>query len=149
MQPDAGDLADQAIGAPGRDLPEQETILPVLSPADQQVELALLDRLDHFGNIGRIVLQVAVKRGDQAPGGSVDAGLHRCRLPEVLLQFDNLEIEARIGKSHSCICQRSVGAAVVNEDQFPRRRKVRQRIADTCDQRLDAVLFVEHGNDDG
>ena len=41
-------------------------ILPVLPPAADDVEVLLLEHLDHAGNVGRIVLVVAVRRDDVA-----------------------------------------------------------------------------------
>ncbi|MNL59786.1 hypothetical protein D3C87_1835400 [compost metagenome] len=111
--------------------------------------MPLLDRLDHGGNIGRVVLQVAVERGDQPAGCRVDAGLHGGGLSEVLLQFDDLQLKIGSTERLACIGERAVRAAVIDQDQFPRGRKIRHRITDARDERLNAVLFIEDRDDDG
>ncbi|MHC2456271.1 hypothetical protein ACVMIX_002912 [Rhizobium leguminosarum] len=91
MQLDAGDAADQVVGAPGGDLAQEQAVLAVLAPADQEVEFTPFQLGDHRRNVLRVVLEVAVHRRDQAALGRVDAGLHGCGLTEVALQLDDPE----------------------------------------------------------
>lgn len=96
VQSHAGDLADQNVGAPGRDLPQNQRIASVLPPADKEVEPALFYRRDHVGNVRRIVLEVAVERRDQPAGGRVDSRLHCGCLTEILLELDDLQLQVGV-----------------------------------------------------
>ena len=52
---------------------------------------AFVDLLQQHGNVGWIVLQIAIHRNNDVAGGRLNAGAHGCRLAEVAAKFDDLQ----------------------------------------------------------
>src|SRR5690606_24969239 len=86
----AGDLADQPVRDPGRNLARYQPVLALVSPADDDV-IAVVQLGEKLADVRGIVLQVAVHRHDVFPSGEIDARGHRRRLPEVATELDDPE----------------------------------------------------------
>ncbi len=91
----AHDQPAQKVRPAGRKALE-ERILAVLAPAADHVELVLFEVVDHFGNIGGVVLQISVHGDDIIVLRGVDARVHGGRLAEVAAEADELERSKRL-----------------------------------------------------
>ncbi len=149
----AGHPGDQAVGGPGGNAPQEEAVVAPPPPAGDDVE-ALFQGGHHARDVGRIVLQVAVQRDHHLPVGAVEARGQRRGLTGVAAEADHMNARvARAQRQHRG--QAPVGRAVVHQDQLPAGGRARaiafavQRRADLLVQHGQALLLVEHGDDDG
>ena len=71
-----------SVAEKARQFADHEMVLPVGPQAVNGVE-PLVELVEQHGNVGGIVLQIAVHGDDQFAGRPIDAGLERCRLAEV------------------------------------------------------------------
>ncbi len=106
-----------------------------------EIETAL-DFTQHRGNVGGIVLPVAVKESDAVTGGGHDARVHRSALARVFGELNDSDVVAG-GDGGECF----VRAFIVHKNDFV--RTARHGCADFLRQRCDVVLFVKEWNDDG
>ncbi len=67
MQTDAGNLRDQAIGHAAGQVALDRVVLSVPAPAGNDV-IAFAELFKEFGNIGRIILHVAVHEDQDIAG---------------------------------------------------------------------------------
>ncbi len=102
----------------------------------------VLDFVQHRGNIGRIVLPVAIEECNAVTSGGHDPGIHRSALARVFGELDDSDVIAG-GDSGECF----VRAFIVHEDDFV--RTARHGSANLLRQRRDVVLFVKEWDDDG
>src|ERR1700722_7124630 len=79
-------LRHQPVGAARRNAPEPQIIAAALSPAADNV-IAVGNLLEEHGNIGGIVLQVAIHGDNVIPTRMVEACSQSGSLPEVASQF--------------------------------------------------------------
>src|SRR4029077_11450697 len=84
----AGDPADEAVGHPRRDLPEQQLVLAVLAPAADDV-VALVHLGEEPGEVVGVVLLVAVHEDDDLAAGVAETGADRGGLAEVAAELDD------------------------------------------------------------
>ena len=103
------------------DLAQQQSILPVLAPAGHQVQVFLQQAIDHAWNVDRVVLQVAVHGHDHVTACSIEARLHCRGLLEVSHQLDDPHMRSVRCRAAPELGGRGVGAAIVDEQDFPRK----------------------------
>ena len=118
-------MRDDRVGDHRRQPPVDERVLPILAPAAHDVEVPLLQHLDHRGNVGRIVLVVAVQRDDVAAAGVLEARRKGGGLPEVAAEANHpdariLRLDARQQ------LERVVAAPIVNRDDLVRAAELGQ-----------------------
>jgi hypothetical protein len=136
----AGRLADQPVAAVAGDLAEHKAILAPGTLAEDGV-VAVLEFFQQQGQVGRVVLQVAVHGGDDVAAAVIDAGLQRCRLAKVPAQAHHLDPAVGGGELlHPAVT--AVDAAVVHQDQLVVQPERVERLADAFMQRLDIVALV-------
>ena len=141
--PDA--LRTGPVEQPGRQRLVQR-ILPALLPARDEIE-ALRQRRREIGDLGRVVLTVAVHRDDDAAARGGEPVGERRRLAEVTPQLDDAHVVASFGEpAHDR--KRPVGGAVVHEDDLERGAARSQRLVDLGNERLEAVRLVVNGDDE-
>src|SRR5690606_10814883 len=148
-QAHAGDARDQPIGDKRGQAAHQPLVLPVAAPAREQVQIALEQLLDHAGNVGRVVLQVAVQRGDKFAACGIYAGLHGRSLAEVAAQLDDAHVAAVLGRLAAQNLGSTVPASIVHQDEFPGTGIVAQSLVDAGQHGCGVVGFLIHRNDNG
>ena len=67
---------DQPVRNFGRDLPTDHVVLPVFSPAVDQI-VSLFQLVQHHWDVARVVLQIAVDGDDEVAGRVLNARKHR------------------------------------------------------------------------
>ncbi len=125
-----------------------KTVLAILAPAAEQIELLLLQHRDHLRDVVRIVLQVAIQRCQQPAARYIDAGLEGSRLTEIALQLDDAEIKPLAIKFLACIDKCRIRRAIIDDDQFPWLAEILESIEYARDERRDAFFFVVGRNED-
>ncbi len=145
VQPHARDAPDQPVRDARRQSP-RETVLPLLAPAGDDV-VALVDLLEQGGDVGRVVLQVAVHRDDDRAARVVEAGGHRGRLSVVPAELDEPEPRV-VGRERAQARVGVVTASVVDDHDLPRPAERVQRLAERGVERFDVPLLVVHRDDD-
>src|SRR5690606_14372272 len=143
---DAGDLADDPVRDPGRDLPRDQPVLPLLPVPCHQV-VPFPDALDQARDVAGVVLEVAVHADDDVAAGVVESGLHGGRLAVVAGEADQAHAWVLGGDARGDRGRR-VGAAVVDEDELP-AVDGGERLAHGGDEGLEGFFLVEERNDDG
>ncbi|MNV05307.1 hypothetical protein D3C71_956370 [compost metagenome] len=132
-----GPLAGPALGA---------AVLAVDAPAGKQLDLGFggVARGQQLGNIGRIVLAIAVERGDPCRTRGFHARAHRRALAALLhvVQHPQLGVGLLQCLQH---LQGVVAGIVVHIDDFERQPPT-QRGGDFIDQRRNVVALVEDGD---
>src|SRR5438132_14315290 len=84
---------------------------------------------EHFGQIRRVVLQIAVERGDDAAAGGLDSGPEGGALAVVLRMTHAAHAGIQPMRLMNFL-PGAVTARVVHEDQFKRTRFLVQRAGD-------------------
>src|SRR5690606_12144172 len=143
---DAGDLADDPVRDPGRDLPRDQPVLPLLPVPCHQV-VPFPDALDQARDVAGVVLEVAVHADDDVAAGVVESGLHGGCLAVVAGEADQAHAGV-LGGAARGDRGRGVGAAVVDEDQLP-ALDTGERLAHGGDEGLEGFFLVEERDDDG
>src|SRR5215467_9237556 len=147
VKADAGDARNQAVRQPTRQVARQRRILACPAPTRDHV-VAFVQLGQQPWDIHRIVLQVAVHRNDDVATREIDARHHRGGLPVIAAQVNYFDVRVRGGD----LVERgsgSVGAAVIDEYQFPWSAQALENDSDRFVERNDAFDFVEYGNGDG
>ena len=143
---DLDQLLHHPVGHPGGELAQDGVVLAVLAPAADDV-VALVQLGQELGNLGRVVLEVAVHGNDDLAPGLVETRLQGRRLAEVAAELDQDDVvilfidllEGGVG---------SVRAAVVDEDQLVGPAGLVQNVLEAGVHLLDIVHFVVKGDDD-
>src|SRR5437870_10235117 len=123
-----------------------QAVLAVHPPPADDVE-ALVELVEEPGDVGRVVLRIAVKGDDDAAAGEVEAGRHRGRLPEVPPELDHLHPMV-------AVCNRryagegQIATSIVDEDDLERAVEPLERLEQSLVERLHRLLLVEDGNHD-
>ena len=112
----------------------------------QRVGVGPRARRPQQGNVGGIVLAVAVERRDPGAARRLDAGADRRALAVAGAMADQPQPGEAAGEAGDLGGGR-VGAAVVDIDDLIVERAI-QRGADLGDERRDILGLVAHGNDD-
>ena len=102
-----------------REVALERVVLPVLAPAAHDIE-AFVELREEQGNVGGIVLQVAVHRDDHVAFREVETGHHRGGLAEVAAEMHDLHPFVIVRGDFVEQVFGVVGGAVVDEDEFPR-----------------------------
>jgi hypothetical protein len=139
-------MADQPVRDARRNLARQQLVLPVVAPADDQVE-AGVDLLQQQRDIGGIVLQVAVHGDEHFAVRMFDAGGHRGRLPVVATELDDAQpriVPCERGSDRDSI----VLAPVVDEHHFVWASELIDRPHDRLIERANALRLVVQRHDD-
>jgi hypothetical protein len=131
----AGDLADQPVGDPRRDLARDELVLALHTPTGDEV-VVLLERVDEHRNVARIVLEVTVHRDEILTASVRHAGGHGGCLAGVARKHHEPHTRIAAG-DRSGGGDRAVAAAIVDEHFVRRGAEPR-----------DVVLLVVERNDD-
>ena len=82
----AGDPANQLVGQQRGQQATHGRILTLVPPTAHQIEVALLQALQEEGNIGGIVLEIAIEGHDHRTAAGVESGRHGGGLPVVAAQ---------------------------------------------------------------
>jgi len=104
-----------------------------------------LDRGHEPGDVGGLVLQVAVHRDDDASTGTDDAGVHRRVLAEIALERHDPYARIR-GMQPLEDGEGAVRGAVVDEDQLRGDARRLEGRHDAVVERLDGGLLVQDGH---
>ena len=126
--------------------PARERVAPLRLPARDEV-VALVELREQPGDLGGIVLQVAVNRHDDVPGGLAEARVERRRLAEVPAQADDADVVVRVVEPGER-AEGAVGRAVVDEHGLPRPAVAVERGRQLVVEQRDAALLVVDGDDD-
>ena len=141
---DAGEAPEHPVDQPRRQRPAPR-VLARDAAAARDVGAAL-DRRDQARDVLGLVLEVAVHRHDDLAPGARETRVHRRVLAEVALEADGAH--ARVGGVQALDRgPRSVGRAVVDEDQLE-RLSVECRYGAPIEL-LDRALLVQERHDDG
>src|SRR5665648_272251 len=139
-------------GAPHRPVEEArgdglvERVLAALLPARDQV-IPLVQARDETGDLGGVVLAIAVERDHVVAAHGLEAVRQRRRLAEVTPQLDDAHVVTGGGEPlHRGA--RAVGGPVVDEDDLKGQAGGPKRRVDLRDERLDAVGLVEDRDDE-
>src|SRR5450759_3005806 len=139
-------------GAPHRPVEEArgdglvERVLAALLPARDQV-VPLVQARDETGDLGGVVLAVAVERDHVVAAHGLEAVRKRGRLAEVAPQLDDAHVVTGGGEPlHRG--ERAVGGPIVDEDDLKGQAGGPKRRVDLRDERLDAVGLVEDRDDE-
>jgi len=97
MESHSGHRRNQPIGENAWDIPLDDVILPIFSPAGNHVE-TLINEVQHSRNIGGIVLSVAIQRDNHVALSEIESGHHRSGLTGVSLEMDDANSSIRIGQ---------------------------------------------------
>src|SRR5262249_9507632 len=126
----------------------EERILPVLSPAADDVAGPVFEALHHVRDVARIVLQVAVEGGDQTAIRVGKPRRKRRGLAEVAPEPDQLQVRVEREQTFQEL-ETPVLAAIVHEDQLVRAAPRAERLRQLAVQLFEAGRLVPDGNDDG
>ena len=147
VQLDARREGDDGIGDHRREPAVQERVLPVLPPSCGDVG-ALLDQLDQGGQVRRVVLQIAVGRGNQRAAGVVESGRERCCLSKVAAEPDDAPPRVfRLTLRQQL--ETVVGAPIVHRDDLVRTSPRLEGAGQLPIESGNARGLVADGNDDG
>ena len=144
---DAGDAGDEPIGDAARQSPLHEAVAPVSAPTGDNIK-ALLKAGDQPGDVGRIVLQVAVHRHNDVAPGVVDAGHQSSGLADIATEVDDMHPPVGccdLAEQLFCV----VAGAVVNEDHLDRTIKAIEHRAQIGPQGSNVVGLVVDRDQDG
>ena len=99
----------------------------IATPAADDV-VSLVDLLEEERDVGRVVLKVTVHGDDHVAPGMVEARRHRCRLPVVAAQPDELQ---RASSSASLVrsTEGVIAASVVDHDDLERPSEALEAVA--------------------
>ena len=141
----AGDLANQPVADPRRNLTQEEMVLTA-GPQAQDGIVTLLQLVQQTSDVGRVVLEVAVHGDQHLAARPVNAGLQGRRLAEVAPQPDHLDPGVR-GRQLLQNGKGTVHTAVVHEDDLVGYREGIDGPADALMQRLYVLPLVLDRND--
>ena len=147
VQRHAGDPRDKAVGDPRRDLAGQERVLAVAPPAGDDVE-ALVDPVEEPGDVGGVVLAVAVHRHEDRAAREVERGRERGGLAAVAPEEGDEDVVGVGVLDRGELRRRAVGRAVVDEDQLVTQRRPAEHAVKLVVQRGDVVDLVVDGDQD-
>ena len=145
VQPHAGDLAHDAVEDLRGDAPG-ERVPPLRLPPGHEV-VALVELREQPRDLGRVVLQVAVDRDHDLPGGLAEAGVECGRLAEVPAQANDPDVVVRVVEPRQR-AEGAVGRAVVDEHGLPQPPVTREGRVELLVEQGDAALLVVHRDDD-
>ena len=141
-------LTQHGSARPARDSGRDpaQPVVATMHPAAGN-EIGMLEFAQQHRQIRRIILSIAIERGDDGACGVLKAGPKRGALTAVfrVAQTPDARIEPMRFLDP---VPRAVGAGIIDEDQFEWSRYIVQSPGDLAGQREDAVLFIENGNDD-
>jgi energy-converting hydrogenase Eha subunit B len=140
----AGELADEVVGNGAGDFAQQHLVLPVDAIAGHHVPLAGLCHLQHGGNVGRVVLEVAVHGGNVFAARHVYAGHEGQTLAVVFAQFHHPQARMSGGAQFG---DGVVAGAVVHIDQLV--IYAGEACVQLFEQGPDVVFFIINSDDDG
>ena len=122
-------------------------VLAVAPPAADDV-VSLVDLLEEQRDVGRVVLEVAVHRHDDAPLRVVESGRHRRRLAVVAAQLDDLEsrvVATRVAQARdTCRLVLPSSTTMTSNDTT----ESVQRLLEARAELVDVVFLVMDGDDD-
>ena len=139
-----GEPPDQPVGQPGRNLSEEQLVLPLLTPSANQV-VPLVQLRDQCLDIPRVVLQVAVERDDHLAPSVVEAGHHGGGLTHVCSQPQ--AAHPWIGGYRAHLVPGPVPAAVVYQNDLERALVGLQCLKDPLHERAHVLRLVVERSD--
>ena len=107
-----------------------------------------LQCLKQTGNIGRVVLSVAIERGNPRCPGGTHASTHRGTLTAAHSMPQQSNLRHRFSACLQNFCRGGVDAAVVDEDHF-KSAQVIERCVNFARQGHYILCLVADRNDDG
>jgi hypothetical protein len=110
-------------------------------------EVALLQLRQQLGQIGRIILQIAIKRGQNGGRCGLKAGPKRGALPAIPTVFQSAD-PWFVPPGFPNPFPGPIGAAVIDKNQFDGTGLVAERDENLSNQRENVFGFVVNGNDD-
>ena len=116
-------------------------VLAVLAPAGADVE-ALVELREQLGDVGGIVLQVAIHRDDDLAGGEIEAGHHRGGLAEIAAEMDDFHARDSRRRGASSDGLAAVVAAVIDENQLPRPADRSHNLGDAPVEGREGLRFI-------
>ncbi|KAG1083259.1 hypothetical protein G6F40_014823 [Rhizopus arrhizus] len=124
-------------------------VLAVDAPAGKQLHLRLgrIARGQQPGDVGGIILAIAIQGGDPGRPRMLDAGAHRGALAALVHMVQHAQFR-RGGLQPLQHGQGVIARVIVDVDDLE-RYPATQRRGDFGDQRGDIVALVEHGDDNG
>ena len=148
VQSHAGHRRDQPVRDPRGQLARPGVVLALLAPSGHDVDRPVgIEQLQQPGDLGRLVLQVAVQRHHDVAPDVIEAGLKRGRLSVVADQQQRPEpraIACQFGQHRAGI----IGRTVVDQDQLEGPLRGSQRGLDPVDQLPQIRALVEDRNYD-
>src|SRR5262249_50832651 len=108
---------------------------------------AFIEFCEQQADIGWVILEITVHRNDDRALGIVKTGRHGCSLSEVAPKVDYFDVRVLIGQAAKRV-EGSVGAAVVNKNNFKGLVEPGQRGVQSFIQWLNAFLLIEERDND-
>lgn len=124
-----------------------EGVLPPRTPADDHIEAAFVFA-QHGGNVRGVVLKVGVYGDDHITLGVAETGAEGRGLPAVAAERDVTRFGV-FGSETLDDVEAAVGAAVVDEEHFPRFAKPGYGLVNLGEKDGEVVFLVEDRHDDG
>src|SRR5580692_8721670 len=88
VQRNAGDERNQLIGQDARNIALDIIVLPIFAPAGNHI-IALVERLEHLGNIRRVILTIAIQWDNNLAARMIEPGHHGGSLTKIPLKMDD------------------------------------------------------------
>src|SRR5690348_12568226 len=116
-------------------------ILPIASPTAHDVEPFAFEPFDHSRDVSGIVLEIAIRRGNQPTTRGSKTGGEGGRLAEILSKLNDTHVRiTRVQPFERR--ERTVLAAVVYQNQLIAPAPSGKRLGDLLVERLEVRLFV-------
>ena len=121
--------------------------MPVPPPARDDVE-ALIEAIEQPGDVGRVVLAVAVHRDQDRPPRQVERRRERGGLAAVAAQEGDADVLGVAVLDLRELRRRPVGRAVIDEDQLVAERERAEHLVELGVERDDVLDLVVDGDQD-
>ena len=144
---DSGELGHHPVGNTRRQAAHDEIVHALLAPAADDVAASGFKSFQHYRDVVRVVLQVAVHGNNDFAGGVVKSGGEGGGLAVIALETD--DGDARIIKGNLAENLRSrVAALIVHINELDGFKAAGHHIGEAGVEFADAFLFVVNRDDD-
>ncbi len=116
-------------------------------PAADHVGAVLFQGTQEARNLGRVILQIGIEGQDDLAARGMKASRQRRRLAEIAAETNTVDPAIFPGQLGDDL-PRTIGAAVVDEDNLDGEIRLMSHRSDLLVERQKAVVFVVNGDDD-